>query len=198
MNEEPRSRPIFEGVPDEDAWRNCTTLEGACELTARWLEGSFGYVPGYRAPQSAGQSGPMSAALASINRLGFLTDDSQPGVDVSEGRGQRAFVTGRCTEQAAGVISAILVETQLVVLVFPPGESGSGQICVALDGSREFTWLGSSGGPSYASETYSDWTNETLAKTLSECWELQIFDPVWGRNSKLIPLLQEALLAAKG
>ncbi|ABK04561.1 hypothetical protein Arth_3183 [Arthrobacter sp. FB24] len=189
---------MFEGVPDEDAWRNCTTLEGACELTARWLEGTLSYVPGYAAPQYAGENGPMSEALAAINRLGFLTDDSQPGAEMSGGHGQRAFVTGRCTEQSAAIISAVLVETDLVVLVFPPGESGTGQICVTLDGAREFTWLGSSGGPSYAHETYTDWTNETLAKSLAECWELQIFDPVWGRNTKLVPLLQKALITAKG
>lgn len=187
-----------DGVLDEDAWRNCTTLEGACELTARWLEGRFGYVPGYRTHQSAGEPGPMSGALASINRLGFLIDDSQPGVGMTEGYGQRAFVTGRCSEKAAPGISAALVETELVVLGFPPGESGSGQICVTLDGSREFTWLGRSGGPSYAHETYGDWTNETVARTLAECWELQIFDPVWGRNNKLIPALQAALTAANG
>jgi hypothetical protein len=189
---------MFEGVPDEDAWRNCTTLEGACELTARWLEGSLSYVPGYAAPQYAGENGPLSQALAAINRLGFLTDDSQPGKDVAGGHGQRAFVTGRCSEQSAGIISAVLVGTDLVVLAFPPGESGSGQICVTLEGDREFTWLGGSGGPSYAHETYTDWTNDILAKSLAECWELQIFDPVWGRNSQLVPLLQKALLTAKG
>lgn len=187
---------MFEGIPDEDAWRSSTTLEEACELTARWLEGSLSYVPGYKAPQSAGEPDAMGKALASINRLGFLTDDSQPGADVSGGSGQRAFVTGRCTEQAAAVISARLVETELVVLVFPPGEGGSGQICVSLEGSREFTWLGSSGGPSFAHETYTDWINETLAKSLAECWELQIFDPVWGRNTKLVPELHQALLIA--
>jgi hypothetical protein len=117
---------------------------------------------------------------------------------VAGGHGQRAFVTGRCSEQSAGIISAVLVGTDLVVLAFPPGESGSGQICVTLEGDREFTWLGSSGGPSYAHETYTDWTNEVLAKSLAECWELQIFDPVWGRNSQLVPLLQKALLTAKG
>ncbi|WP_427172285.1 DUF6919 domain-containing protein [Arthrobacter sp. 92] len=186
---------VFEDVPDEDAWRNCTTLEGACELTARWLEGSFRYVPGYRVQQPAGQPGPMSQALADINRLGFLTDDSQPGAAISGGYGQRAFVTGRCSEQSAATISALLVETELVVLVFPPGESGSGQICVTLEADREFTWLGRSGGPSYSLEAYSDWSNETLAKALVDCFELQIFDPVWGRNSKLMPALQAALAA---
>jgi len=65
-------------------------------------------------------------------------------------------------------------------------------------GTLRCTLTGSSGGPSYAHETYSDWTNETLVKSLAECWELQIFDPVWGRNSKLIPLLQKALITAKG
>ncbi|MFF1382228.1 DUF6919 domain-containing protein [Arthrobacter sp. NPDC058288] len=99
---------MFEGVPDEDAWRNRTTLEGACELTPRWLEGSLRYVPGYAAPQYAGENGPMSEALAAINRLGFLTDDSQPGSEMSSGHGQRAFVTGRCTEQSAAIISPVL------------------------------------------------------------------------------------------
>lgn len=187
---------MFDEVPDEDAWRNCTTLEGACELTARWLEGRFSYVQGYRTQQPAGEPDPMSDTLADINRLGFLTDDSQPGVAISGGYGQRAFITGRCSEQSAAVISAVLVETELVVLVFPPGESGSGQICVTLEGAREFTWLGRSGGPSYALEAYSDWSNETLAKALADCFELQIFDPVWGRNSKLIPALHAALATA--
>lgn len=193
MNQDLSETPRSENGPDQLAWRRCLDFETACELTAEWLEGNRHYQPGYAAAQPAPETGPWSQALADINRLGFMTTDSQPGVELSDGQGQRAYVTGLCTEETAGLLSAILAGTELVSIWFPPGSAGSGQICVTIDDNTEDTHLGISGGSHGRCEEYESEANASLAHVLTGFWELHIFDPVWGRNSKLLPHLTVAL-----
>ncbi|WP_458116951.1 DUF6919 domain-containing protein [Arthrobacter sp. D2-10] len=184
--------PRVEGGVDELRWQQCKTFEGACELTALWLEGRSHYLPGYMAAGPATETGPISESLAAINRLGFLTEDSQPGL-----RDQRAYVTGYVQEYTMGMLSRILSNSELVMICFPPGTTGESQICVSLDGKTEFTWLGRFGGASDLKDTYGS-LNDALWLDLSRCWGLQIFDPVWGRNARLLPALTIALEAAAG
>lgn len=185
-----------EGGADQLAWQQCTDLETACELTAQWLDGKRHYVPGYMAAQPAKETGPISAKLAEINRLGFLTTDSQPGEPLLDGQGQRAYVTGYCSERTAAFLSAFLVGTELVLMWYSPEASGQAQICVSMDDYEGFTHLGISFDGEYVLEEYTQEANKTLAGIIKECWELQIFDPVWGRNDRLLPGLKAALAAA--
>lgn len=180
---------------DQLAWRQCPDLQTACELTAQWLEGSRHYQPGYAAAQPAKETGPLSAQLARINRLGLLTTESQPGNPLLQGSGQRAYVTGYCAGTTMAFLSTFLVGTELVSMWYPPNTSGQAQICVSVDEYEEFTHLGRSMDAEYVLEEYALETNEALAAIVSECWELQIFDPVWGRNDRLLPALIRALEA---
>lgn len=179
------------------AWQMCMDLENACELTAQWLEGKRHYQPDYMAAQPAAETGPMSLELAAINRLGFLTSDSQPGEALVEGQGQRAYVTGYCSENTAGFLSAVLTGTNLVALWAPPGEPGAMQVCVSMDDYDEYTHLGRRGSREDTFEQYRYETNETLAAIIADSWELHIFDPVWGRNEYLLPSLKTALEAVE-
>ncbi|ALV43212.1 hypothetical protein AU252_20300 [Pseudarthrobacter sulfonivorans] len=188
--------PRTEDGPDQLAWQMCTDLETACELTAEWLEGKRHYQPGYMAAQPASETGPISLQLAAINRLGLLTSDSQPGEALTEGSGQRAYVTGYCSENTAALVSAVLTVTDIVALWGPPGAPGSMQVCVSLDGYEEFSHLGRRGSREDTFEEYRYEANETLAAIIADAWELHIFDPVWGRSDYLLPRLKLALEAA--
>jgi hypothetical protein len=195
-NLDPSETPRTEGGPDQLAWQMCTDLNTACELTAEWLEGKRHYLPGYAAAQPDEETRPLLAELAAINRLGFFTENSQPGEPLEDGRGQRAYVTGYCDEETAGFITGILAVTDLVVLWARPGEAGRMQVCVTMDYHREFTHLGRTGSREDKFEEYRYEANETLAAIIANSWDLHIFDPVWGRNDYLLPRLKLALEAA--
>ncbi|MHA7261915.1 DUF6919 domain-containing protein [Arthrobacter sp. TMN-37] len=194
LSEAPRS----DDGEHAQAWRECINLDDACELTARWLEGKSFYMPGYSAAQPATETNQMRDALARLNRLGFLTEDSQPGVGLGTGQGQRAYVVGFCEAGLAELVMRELLETELVCVAHPPGDADYSRICVSIDGGTEFTWLGSFASAAEVLETYTQEANGSLAQLVSECWQLQVFDPHWGRNSRLLPALEDALKAATG
>lgn len=185
-----------ESGPDVDAWKACSTWVEAGELAAQWLEGKRSFQPCYMGAGPDSESSPLLAALARINRLGFFTDQSQPGVPIVDGCGQRAFVSGYCSETMAAVVSAELLESELVVIVIPPGGSGGGQVCVTVDGGDEFSWVGIAGTSYEAADEYLPDTNMTFASLLSERWQMHVFDPRWGRKdllwARMLPALELA------
>ncbi len=134
----------------------------------------------------------MVALLAGINELGFVTDDSQPGVPLNEsGYGQRAYLDGMCDEQTAWQLSGALHGLDIVVIGFPPGEGGSGQIVVTLDGWSENTWCGIHRPAGY-SHLYEPISPE-LNSLVDASWTVQLVDPVWGRSDYLFQLVLLAL-----
>ncbi len=191
-----------ESGPDVDAWKACSTWEEGGELTAQWLEGKRSFQPRYMGASPDSESSPLIAVLARINRLGFFTDQSQPGVPIEDGCGQRAFVSGYCSETMAAVVSAKLLGSELVAIVIPPGGSSGGQICVTVDDGEEFTWVGIAGTSYDAADEYFPDTNMTFASLLSERWQMQIFDARWGRKDLLwellIPAVEKAAAMERG
>jgi hypothetical protein len=66
---------------------------------------------------------------------------------------------------------------------------------VTVQDNAVVTVLGSSEGP-VAEDQLQDWAaeaNEALALALADAWYVEIFDPVWGRNTVLLPAVLEAL-----
>ncbi len=82
---------------DRGAWQAARTLADLGELTARWLEGSIGSEPGY-CGRPAEETEDLVPVLAKLNRAGFVTSGSQPGLIEPGARGtlaeQRAAVDG--------------------------------------------------------------------------------------------------------
>jgi hypothetical protein len=176
-------------------WRSVETLAGACELTALWLEGRSTYLPMYLDDKPAEETAGMTTELAAINRFGLMTDCSQPGIAVSSGEGQRAFVTGFCGEEVADRLLAGLATSDLVILTFAPGQIGEGSIPVSLDGTDPFTWLGRSHDfwDDSVFEMFGKETSPAFAQVLKESGQVHIFDPVWGRNDLLLPAILRTL-----
>lgn len=63
---------------DLEAWRSARTFAGLCELTACWIEGTVGEVPGYDGPPDVGDP-EMVPVLAALNRAGYMITSWQPG-----------------------------------------------------------------------------------------------------------------------
>ncbi|WP_162799197.1 hypothetical protein [Nocardioides sp. 616] len=185
---------IPEPTPQDLAiWGRISTHAEFGEATADWLTRKHPYYPTYLSPGPAAESADLIEGLATINRLGFVTDSSQPGVPVDDaGSGQRAYVTGYCDEATAETIASALRFSDLIVLHFSPDSLGDGSIVVSTDEGEEFTWVGRRDSIS-AAEGYRERAGDSLADLILASWELHIIDPAWGRNDRLIPALLHAL-----
>jgi hypothetical protein len=166
---------------DRDAWGHAITLEDLGELTARWLDGTIGYNPGYGGDPDP-ETGPVVEALAAINRRGFVTTFSQPGVPLDdEGHAQRASVEGYAREATARRLGTLALRTDLLLHAFPPGNYEAGyQVPVTIEAFRPFTWVGAYYGKTELEHYAQDLSREALAE-LSEAWTVSIIDPSWGR-----------------
>ena len=124
-------------------WATARSLGGLGELVAQWLEGRISSIP-----TQVGEGGPdpetlgLVAVLASFNRAGFVTENSQPGALLHSGCGQRACVHGFCAKEIAETIAAACLATDLVCLVYWPGAGEGPYVPVTIDEGRAFTWGG--------------------------------------------------------
>lgn len=183
---------------DREVWRQATTLAAAGELTARWLEGKSQYQAGTLAPSFDAETGPIAGQLAEINRSGLFTKESQPGLPPGARHAQRQYVTGFCSPESARLLLQLSTQTEIVAVAHAPGEMSSASIPVTLDGDEVVTVLGTSESP-IESEQIRDWaeeSNETLALVLADSWYVELLDPVWGRNQRLLPAVLETLRSA--
>ncbi|SFU14746.1 hypothetical protein [Arthrobacter sp. ov118] len=181
-------------LADREVWRQATTIAAAGELTARWLEGRSQYQPGTFAPGFDDETTAIAGQLARLNRNGLFTKESQPGVQV-DGLAQRAYVTAFCSPETASALLELSTRSGLVTVAHAPGEASSASIPVTVQDDAVVTVLGSSEGP-VNEDQLKDWaaeSNETLALVLADAWYVEIFDPVWARNTVLLPAVLEAL-----
>jgi hypothetical protein len=183
---------------DREVWRQATTLAAAGELTARWLEGESEYQAGTLAPGFDDETRPIAGQLAEINRSGLFTKESQPGLAADASHAQREYVTGFCSTESARRLLQLSTQTEFVAVAHAPGEMSRASIPVTLDGDEVATVLGTSESP-IESEQIRDWaeeSNETLALVLADSWYVELLDPVWGRNQRLLPAVLETLRSA--
>src|SRR5690349_4661128 len=83
----------------EQAWRDARSYAEICELTAQFIEGRSGYIPGYGATSPAEETREIAGYVAALNRAGLLTENSQPAQ--SGEFAQRADVSGLALEPVA-------------------------------------------------------------------------------------------------
>jgi hypothetical protein len=84
-------------------WGQARTLADIGELTAQWLEGRITYLPADLGSAPDSETEALVPVLATVNRMGFVTDFSQPGVSVVESSGPRCVVSAprRCSPGSA-------------------------------------------------------------------------------------------------
>lgn len=168
---------------DAHLWRTARTLADLGELTAQWLEGRIDYQPGYGGEPDS-ETAPLIPVLAAANRAGFVTTFSQPGVPLADGHAQRAAVAAFADQQMVERVKAAILGTDLVAVFTPPGWDSPAQIPVTIDDGQEFTWLGAGLDPAYIAQIYAEDCPAALA-TLLGAWQVDLFDPVWGREGLL-------------
>ncbi len=171
----------------DDPWSDAKTIEELAELTAQWLEGRVeGHPSGYDLPDQ--ETELIRAPLIAMNRTGYFTDHSQPGV--AEGWGdQRANVSGYCNQGLASRLVDAGTFSDLIVLAHPPGSDASAPIPVTR----------SPEGPHTIANNY--WSDGMTWPTLSsdaqeairQAWYVEVLDATWGRNNLLWPTIVAAL-----
>lgn len=174
------------------SWADARTLEDLGELTARWLEGVEPHHPMCAGGGPDGETTPLVSDLAALNRVGFVTDFSQPAEAVVDGCSQRAAVSGFCRENVARRIAALGLSTELIVIAFPPGGEGGHYIPITISEYRPCTWAGRYGIDEL--EHLAASCGEGAIEELRNTWRVDVLDPQWGRDRYLWDHVLDAVI----
>jgi hypothetical protein len=181
------------GVADDThPWNEPLTLAEVGQLTAEWLEGKrWGPSNGGSPPDP--ETELLVPQLAAVNRLGYVTEFSQPG-ELYEAGAQRATVAGFCAQPQAECLACVSLSSELVVITQYPGVDATYELPVTQEDGHTFTVQ--PGLVRYESDP-SAWLWEGVhphtASTLSRCHYVVVCDPRWGRNELLWPAIVGAL-----
>jgi len=184
-------------VSAESEWSRSRSFDDLCELAARFIEGNLCFFPGWLPGEIDEETDALIESLATLNRNGFLTLASQPGLppspahDGSE-RQQRAFVTGFALGRVAAAIEALGAKSELVVHAFSADEFGGEAEPVAMRGGEPYLFTGHAAGPDELG-LFQDLVGESALAELVETRYLTVHDPEWGRRGHLWPLLVAAV-----
>lgn len=185
-------------------WQAARTLSDLGELTAQWLEGGLRSQPGYMpncGPDP--ETTELIPVLARLNRAGYVTNGSQPGVEGVGFTGgwarQRAAVEGFTSATHASQIETIAERAGLIVLCTPAPQPKRGlarlrsdrgpQVTVSEVDGTPYTGFGGMG---YSDlELHAEELNDEAFGTLLASWNVTVADPEWGRNDLLWPTLDD-------
>lgn len=179
-------------------WRQAQSFDEICELHAQFMEGRLKFIPGYGATELDGESTPIRPYLAELNRAGFLTLCSQPGVKEAAYQ-QRAFVDGVAQYDVADAIKKVMLHSDLLVVVAQPRELWDYPIPVTVAEFQPFTWAGHVGffdeekGVLAAVREYAEICSEQVIRELRTACEICVIDLCWGREWYLWEVLAQAL-----
>lgn len=184
--------------PVHPAWAQATSLADLGQLTADWLEGRLGgECPGYLDTETEDETRHLIPVLAATNRRGFVTTNSQPGIESPRTR-QRAAVDGYITDQA--LLRSIKTEARragITVIAEKPGDSTRGIVVTQekrrLGGWKDFTWFGAF--CSRRDRVEVDWhkTGAGAAREAEAAVCLTLIDEAWGRDDRLWAALATAV-----
>lgn len=161
---------------DDARWRQPLTLPELGRLTARWLEGSASRLPWNGESGPDPETRPLVPYLTAMNRLGYTTEFSQPGI----ANAQRASVAGFCERAQAECLASVSLESDLIVVTEYPGVEATYELPITQDEGRTFTVLA---GRPVVDETWG--LHPRTVALLSECHYVSICDPCWGRDDLL-------------
>ncbi|MGW3427946.1 DUF6919 domain-containing protein [Streptomyces melanosporofaciens] len=181
-------------------WKKAESVADLGEFTAQWLEGRI-----RRHPGTIGRGGPdketrhLVRTLAILNRAGFVTDCSQPGLPPQRGYKKRMFqqragVEGHITDQALlRRLTAAAKSAGLTVITYPPGATQRWGVPVTEVDGEPFTWFGNWFGIQDHIATSWQGVGEEALRELRTSTYLTLVDPVWGRDDRLWPALTGAI-----
>lgn len=180
------------------AWKNARTLGDLCELTARWLEGTIPDQPGCNAGPDP-ETQPLVPALAALNRAGFLTRGSQPGIASRSNSGswQRAAVSGFAGPAMAQAIAGAAHCARLTVITHDPASlpgwrtSYDQAFPVSRNGGRIVTSFGEQLSRMALRDSWTGYgdCHRSAADAVCAAWQVTVIDPEWGRQDHLWDVL---------
>ena len=186
---------------DKRRWRSAESLQDLGALVASWLIGDIASQPGYQphcGPDE--ETRHLIPVLVAVNRLGYVTDGSQPGHNGFGVNGhwweQRAAVSGLVDDPelrdrlvaAAEVAGLTVVQHDLT-----PRRHAEG-VPVTRCLGRVHTRFG---GFLSARHLRGVWQPEIIGRRAFEkvtaAWQLTLIDPEWGRDDVLWEALAEVV-----
>jgi len=184
---------------DARLWRQVESLEDIGELTARWLEGDIETHPGYYGRPDE-ETNELVPALATLNRNGYLTIGSQPGLGPVRGYDgedwwQRAAVDGLTMDDlTADRLQTASTESGLLTA----RHEGAGWLChyedaIDVTANSKGDVHTSFGAHISRSELDLQFDGH-LPDAVHAATQLTVVDPEWGRNSLLWPTLVDELV----
>ncbi|SFK74625.1 DUF6919 domain-containing protein [Geodermatophilus ruber] len=171
-------------------WATTTSVVDVGQLVAQWLEGTRRWIPTYIGSTPHPETrGHIRDALARVNRAGWVTDSSQPGLRHS-GLRQRAYVSGIAAPALTRYAEHLSSDSDVVVLraVRLPELSPEINLVVTVRDGQPATWLGNWAPPDRDVLLYAP-LPPAAASAVRSAEALQVFDPVWGRDDVLWPWL---------
>ena len=98
----------------------------------------------------------------------------------------------------AWAIDVVGAMTAIVVVSFPPDRpKGHAQIPISVRGTEPNTWAGATHDPASIDHYYGEDLHADAVAVLHRAWQVQVFDPVWGRNDGLWSALRAAIGLAR-
>jgi hypothetical protein len=197
---------------DRAAWWGAGSFEELGECVARWLEGEIisrpGCMPRYGPDPETTELIPI---LARVNRRGFVTDGSQPGVTehlddddaCPQHRGgglyeQRAAVEGWGDETMRDRLQALAHEHGLMFIAHQPRWRFDGHtaVCVSrtttiLGLTQEHTGFGATRSRREVKTLGWDGLNPAMHQQMVTGWNITLIDPEWGPSDRLWRALAE-------
>lgn len=177
-------------------WADVGTVAQLGELGALWLEGEIPSQPGYAEMRGLDEETThLVPVLARLNRAGYFTCGSQPGIGWSDGYQQRAAVDGFVIDHdLLRRIDDAVSRADGLHLVVDTASRWRNDYRAAMPvtrwGGSECTWFGARLSRRYLRFLY----RETGAlPALYGSWQVTVVDTVWGRDDTLWPALDEAI-----
>jgi hypothetical protein len=192
---------------DRRAWRSARTLRDLGQLTALWLEGDLGTVPGYCGPPDD-ETAPLVPALAVLNRAGYLTSGSQPG-EAGQGLNGRRWEQRAAVEGFAGLrvgrrLAAAARAAGLIVIVGDPARlprwrtGCRSRVPVTRVDGQPVTWFGAHLSRRHLRDPWTGYgaCHRHAVNDVCRAWQVTVIDPEWGRPGLLWRVLRDATTGA--
>jgi hypothetical protein len=186
---------------DKRRWRSAAGLHDLGSLVASWLTGDIASQPGYQpncGPDEETQH--LIPVLVAVNRLGYVTDASQPGENAFGTNGrwweQRAAVSGLVDDPQLRdrlVAAAELAGLTVVQHGMTPRRHAEGVPVTRCEG-HVYTAFGSF---LPIRDLRAVWPPHIIGRRafgkVAEAWQLTLIDPEWGRDDVLWEALAEVV-----
>lgn len=180
---------------ERELWADAHSMADLSELTVQWLERKIDYHPNGYSWGPDPETDEITPALITLNRAGFVTQNSQPGAEGSSLYwAQQTSVTGFGDDSTLTRIRAACENTELVVIAhrtpkhpwpFRARLDKGGPLAATTVGGNQLTerWIRLQFG-GVGDEAYQE---------ILDAWQITVIDPVWGRRDLLWDTLTSAI-----